>query len=301
MDIKKLDLNLLVALESLLAERNVTKAAQRLGLSQPALSAQLDRLRDVFADPLLVPAQRGMTPTQRALDLEAPLHEALEHVRRVVGERQNFESARATQTFTIAASDYIEYALLMPVSLSLRSKAPGLRFAWRTLDLQAIARQMEAGEIDMAILTHGSTPEHLRTRKLFDEQYVAIVRKGHPRVKRKLDLDTFCALEHVVVSPRGGGFTGEADIALAAHKRKRCVVLSVPNFLMLPEIVARSDLIALAPRQMVRDRADHLQLLEPPITVPGFTMSLAWHHRTHANAAQAWFRAQLVATASQRN
>ena len=295
MDIRKLDLNLLVALEALLAERNVTKAAKRLSLSQPAVSAQLARLRDVFADPLLVPTQRGMTPTQRALDLEAPLREALEHVRRVVGERQNFDPGKATQTFAVAASDYVQYALLAPLSLSLRAEAPGLRFAWRALDLPALARQMETGEIDMAVLTHGAAPEHLRTRKLFDERYVAIARKGHPRVKRKLDLDTFCALEHAVVSPLGGGFAGEADVALAAHKRTRRVVLSVPNFLILPEIVIRSDLIALVPKRMVPGGDDRLRELEPPIAVPGFTMALAWHNRTHANAAQAWFRARLAA------
>src|SRR5262249_8831677 len=120
MDIRKLDLNLLVALEALLADRNVTKAAQRLGLSQPALSAQLNRLRDVFSDQILVPARRGMIPTQRALDLEAPLHAALEHVRRVVGERQVFEPAKAKATFSVAASDYVQYALLTPLTLAIR-------------------------------------------------------------------------------------------------------------------------------------------------------------------------------------
>src|SRR5262245_45027701 len=125
MDIRKLDLNLLVALEALLTERNVTKAAQRLSLSQPALSAQLNRLRDVFADPLLLPAQRGMIPTQHALDLETPLHEALEHVRRVVGERQTFDPTQARLTFSVAASDYIQYAVLTPLTLALRREAPG--------------------------------------------------------------------------------------------------------------------------------------------------------------------------------
>jgi len=295
MDLKKIDLNLLVALEALLAERNVTKAGQRLRLSQPALSARLNRLREIFSDRLLIPAQRGMTPTQRALELEAPLHEALENVRRVVGERQSFDPSKAKLTFATAASDYIQYALLTPLMLSLRNEAPGLRYVWRTLDIADLARQMETGEVDAAILTHELTPEHLRVRKLFDERYLAIVRKNHPKVKRKLDLDTFCALDHAVVSPRGGGFSGETDVALAAHKRKRRVVLSVPNFLMLPEVIARSDMIALAPERIVRDRAARLQLLEPPIPVPGFTLSLAWHDRTHATPAQKWFRERLAA------
>ncbi|WP_437984389.1 LysR family transcriptional regulator [Sorangium sp. So ce117] len=290
MDSSRLDLNLLVALDALLAERNVTRAAKRLNLSQPALSAQLQRLRELLGDPLLVPAQRGMTPTRRALELQAPLHEALEGVRAVVAAGAGFDPATSELTVAIAASDYVQYALLMPLAFQLRREAPGVRLAWRALDVAQLAGQVERGEVDLAVLTPELAPEHLRSRKVLDERFVVIVRRNHPLVSRTISLDQLCALDHVVVSPRGGGFTGATDAALAALGRERRVVLSVPSFLMVPELVARSDMAALVPERLARDRADRLELLPPPVPVPGFAIVMAWHHRTAKHPALTWLR-----------
>ncbi|WAS95822.1 LysR family transcriptional regulator [Nannocystis punicea] len=290
MDSSRLDLNLLVALDALLAERNVTRAARRLHLSQPALSAQLQRLRELLGDPLLIPAQRGMTPTRRALELQAPLHEALEGVRAVLAAGAGFDPATARLTITIAASDYMQYALLMPLAFQLRREAPGVRLAWRALDDAQLAGQAERGEVDLGLITPETAPEQLRSRKVLDERYVVIVRRDHPRVTGAVDLDLLCALDHVVVSPRGGGFTGPTDLALAAHGRERRVVLSVPSFLMVPELVARSDMAALVPARLARDRADRLQLLEPPVPVPGFAIAMVWHRRISRHPALTWFR-----------
>jgi DNA-binding transcriptional LysR family regulator len=295
MDTKKLDLNLLVALEALLAERNVTKAAHRLNLSQPALSAQLNRLRDIFSDPLLLPAQRGMIATARALELQEPLHSALDQVRGVVAKQSPFDPATADITFSIAASDYVQYAVLMPLTLALQREAPKVRIAWRTIDGRTIAGQMESGEVDLGFITLDTAPDALRTRKLYDETYVCIARRNHPMIARKLDLVTFAALDHVIVSPRGGGFTGATDTALEALGHERRVGLSVTSFLMVPEIVARSDMVALVPRKLVKDRADRLQIIDPPLPVQGFTISLVWHDRTTAHPAQRWLREKIIA------
>jgi DNA-binding transcriptional LysR family regulator len=293
-DTKRIDLNLLIALDALIAELNVTRAATRLNLSQPALSAQLNRLRDLFGDPLLLPAQRGMIPTARALELQEPLRRALDGVRAVVAERAPFDPASADLTVTIAASDYIQYAVLMPLTVVLRRQAPMIRVAWRALDGRLIAGQAERGEVDLAIMTPDTAPDQLRSRKLFDERYVCIARNHHPKVRRSLDLDTFAALEHVIVSPRGGGFTGPADVALATHRRSRRVVLSVASFLMVPEIVARSDLIALVPARLVRGRGNHLIIRDPPIPVAGFAIGMLWHDRNTAHPAQRWLRDQIA-------
>ncbi|WP_437297833.1 LysR family transcriptional regulator [Sorangium sp. So ce426] len=297
MDSSRLDLNLLVALDALLAERNVTRAAKRLNLSQPALSAQLQRLRELLGDPLLVPAQRGMTPTRRALELQAPLHEALEGVRAVVAAGAGFDPATSELTVAIAASDYVQYALLMPLAFQLRREAPGVRLAWRALDVAQLAGQVERGEVDLAVLTPELAPEHLRSRKVLDERFVVIVRRNHPLVSRTISLDQLCALDHVVVSPRGGGFTGATDAALAALGRERRVVMSVPSFLMVPELVARSDMAALVPERLARDRADRLELLPPPVPVPGFAIVMAWHHRTAMHPALTWLRDRVRALA----
>lgn len=297
MDIEKLDLNLLVTLDTLLAERNVTRAARRLNLSQPALSARLMRLRELLEDPLLLPAQRGMVPTKRALELQAPLHDALENVRRVVAEGAPFAPASAVATIAVAASDYGQYSILMPLTSALRAEAPGVRIAWRTLDASALMVQTERGDVDLALMTPETAPELLRMRKLFHERYVAIVRAGHPAVQGEIDLDLFCRLEHVIVSPVGGGFTGPTDAALEAVGRSRRVVLSAPGFLVVPEIIARSDMIGLAPYRIARDHAARLQILEPPVPVPGFEIAMVWHDRTTAHPLQRWLRERIAAVA----
>jgi DNA-binding transcriptional LysR family regulator len=295
-DTKRLDLNLLAALEALLAERNVTRAAVRLNLSQPALSAQLARLRDVLGDPLLLPAQRGMTPTARALELQEPLRRALDTLRQVVAG-SSFDPATATLTVSVASSDYVQMTVMLDAALRLRRQAPGVRLALRTLDGKALGGQMERGEVDLALSTAETAPPELRSRKLFDEHYKAIVRRNHPRIRRRLTLDAFAIEEHVVVSPRGGGFATPADVALAAHGVERRVVMSAASFLFVPEIVERSDLVALVPSRLVRDRADRLAVFDPPVPLPGFAISALWHDRTHGHPGHAWLRARIAEAA----
>jgi DNA-binding transcriptional LysR family regulator len=296
-DTRRVDLNLLLALDALLAERNVTRAARRLHLSQPALSARLQRLRAIFRDPLLVPAQRGMIPTQRALELREPLREALEKVHAVVADRAPFDPSQADLIVNIAASDYVQCALLPPLMVALKRNAPHMRPAWRQLNTADLFEQMQRTEVDLAIMTANTAPPQLRSRILFTERYVFIARRGHPRVRRSLDLDTFAALEHVVVSPRGGGFSGPADVALQARHRARRVALSVATFLIVPEIVAQSDLVAVVPQRLVLGRTERLLVREPPVPISGFTMAMVWHERTTAYPAYRWFRDTLAALA----
>jgi len=291
-----IDLNLLVALDTLLAERNVTRAARRLNLSQPALSAQLARLRILFGDPLLLPAARGMTPTRRALELQEPLRQALEEVRGVLVAGSAFDPAAARLRVGIAASDYGQVAVLLPLLRDLAIEAPGLTLAWRNLDAAALMAQMERGEVDLALMTPETAPERLRIRPLYDERYVVILRRGHPAARGGLDLDTYCGLDHVMVSPQGGGFVGPADAALAAHGRCRRVAVSAPGFLVVPEIIAASDMVALVPERIARAQAGRLDLFEPPIPVPGFTLAVVWHDRTTAHPALQWLRARLLAS-----
>lgn len=293
----KTDLNLLVALDALLTERNVTRAARRLNLSQPALSAQLARLRHLFGDPLLLPAQRGLIPTQRALDLQEPLRRALEEVRGVLLAGSAFDPAAAELTVSMAASDYGQYAVLMPLAVALAREAPGVRLACRALDAANLAQQMERGDVDVALMTPQTAPERLRMRILFEERYVAVLRRNHPAADGGLDLDTYCGLQHVVVSPQGGGFAGPADDALAAHGRVRRVALSAASFLMVPELIERSDMVALIPERIARDRADRLQVFDPPVPVPGFSIAMVWHDRANDHPAQRWLRARLLAAA----
>jgi DNA-binding transcriptional LysR family regulator len=294
MDTTRIDLNLLLTLEALLAERNVTKAAARLHLSQPAVSAQLSRLRDLFDDPLLVPAHRGMTPTAKALELLAPLREALDQLRHTLHTHRDFSPARARLTVSIACTDYVQAAVIMPLALALRRKAPGVRIAVRHWNPEQFERQLASGEVDLAVTTPNPGTPHLRTRHLFDETYVLIGRRNHPRLRAGLRIEEFVQLEHVIVSPSGGGFTTPIDAALAALGHQRKVVMSAASFLFVPEIVASSDLVALVPRRLLRRKQSRLTSIEIPWLAQQFNVSLVWHERTHGHAGQRWIRELLV-------
>ena len=292
----RLDLNLLVTLEALLAEQNVTKAAARLHLSQPAVSAQLSRLRDVFADPLLVPARRGMTPTAKAMDLLAPLRQALDQVRATVSGHGDFDPATSGLTVNIACTDYVQSAVATRIVIDLQARAPGMRVALRHLDIPQLEAQMARGDVDLALMTPQAAPPALRTRHLFTDQYVLIGRRDHPQLRRPVTVERFSRLAHVVVSLQGGDFATPVDDALAALGYRRKVVLSAASFLFVPEVVSRSDLVALVPKQLTRDREDRLRVLKCPFPVDGFDVGMVWHERTHGHSGHRWIRELIVAS-----
>jgi DNA-binding transcriptional LysR family regulator len=289
-NLRRIDLNLLVTLEALLTERNVTRAAQRLHLSQPSVSVQLRKLRDIFADPLLSPGPGGMVPTTRAQALLQPLRAALAEMRSVLEPRRSFDPTTAQLTWQVAAADYAEYAILLPLLGQLRKAAPGVRVAVREAAHAKMVKQLESGAIDLGLLAMENVPERLHHRVLFKEHYVLVARKRHPALRGKITVDTLCRLEHVVVSPDGGGFRGVTDTALDARGRKRRVVLSVPHFLFVPEVVARTDLVAMLPSRLVKDRSDHIQVIVPPLPVPPYEMAMIWHERSHLDPAHMWLR-----------
>lgn len=294
MNTSRLDLNLLVTLEALLAERSVTRTAARLHLSQPAVSAQLSRLRDMFGDPLLVPAHRGMTPTAKALELLGPLRLALDDLRNTLHAHRDFSPARSRLAMTIACTDYVEAVVVLPLVLALRQRAPGVRIAVRRFNPAQTEQQLASGDVDLAVATPDPAHSHLRTRLLFEESYVLIGRRDHPRLRTGLTLEEFVQLEHVVVSPSGGSFTTPIDDALTALGHRRQVVLSAASFLFVPEIVADSDLVALVPRRLLHGQRDRLTSIDLPWLAEQFDVSLIWHERTHGHAGQRWIRELLV-------
>ncbi|WP_216857664.1 LysR family transcriptional regulator [Burkholderia sp. S171] len=295
MDDKRLDLNLLLALEALLAELNVTRAARRLNLSQPALSAQLSRLRTIFGDQLLIPTSRGMLPTAMAADLETPLRLALDQARALISRAHAFDPASANLTFSISASDYMQVAILLPFLLQLNSRAPGLRVMMRLGDIRVAAAELERGDIDVAFVQSGDVEgRDLRNVDVLSERYIGIARKNTVR-DGVMPIDRFMAARHIIVSPRAEGFAGPTDDALASLGLTRQVAFAVSSFVFLIEAVSRSDLVALAPERLVARYSDRVDTFEPPIPVAGFKIAMVWHDRTHAHPARVWFRDQIQA------
>lgn len=294
--LRRLDLNLLVTLDVLLSEQNVTRAAQRLHFSQPSVSVHLSKLRDIFGDPLLLPGPRGMRPTARAESLREPLREALAALALAVSPEAAFDPATALQTWCIAATDYSETTVLMPALNRVRAEAPGTRIAVLQMVPARTAKQAEQGDIDLSFHTTDDAPPNLHQQPLFDERYVLVGRKNHPRLKRKPTLAQFRALEHVIVSPDGGGFAGPTDAALAERGMTRRVVLSVPHFGFMRRLIEETDLVGLLPSRLVGDRSA-LCVVRPPLDVQGFRMVMAWHERVHRDAGHRWLREVIAASA----
>ncbi|EPG8399746.1 LysR family transcriptional regulator [Serratia marcescens] len=292
-NLRRLDLNLLVTLDALLAEHNVTRAAQRLNFSQPAVSVHLAKLRAIFDDPLLLPGPRGMRPTARAEQLREPLRQALAALELAVTPATPFDPAVATDIWRVAAFDYGESTIVLPALNGLRTAAPGTRLAVLETAPSRIAKLAEQGEIDLAFHTREGAPPGLRQRTLFRECYVLVGRVGHPKLHKNLTLAQFCLLEQVMVSPDGGGFYGITDQALADVGLTRRVVLSVPHFLFVISVLTQSDLVAMLPERLVRNQP-LLQQLKPPLAVPGFEMTMLWHERSHRDPAHRWLREHIV-------
>lgn len=294
-DLRNLDLNLLKTLDALLDERSVTRAAQRLALTQPAVSGMLTRLRECFGDPLFIRNRHGITPTLRALELAIPVKQILAEVSQLL-QPKSFDAASAQMPLRIAATDYALSAVAVPFITALRQQAPGVRVSVQPVVNALLAEQMAQGEVDMALVTPDTTPPELHTRHLFDERYVCLLRTGHPAAETgMLSLDHFCTLDHALVSHSGTQFHGVTDDALAAIGRHRRVTLAVNSFLVLPEILRSSDLIAVVPQRLAQYTTGLVQLA-PPVAIAGFSKVLAWHERSHRDPGHRWLRALLFNT-----
>ncbi len=292
-NLSRVDLNLLLTLDVLLTEHNVTRAAQRLNLSQPSVSIQLARLREIFADPLLLPGPRGMQPTARAEALREPLRQALDALERAVAPPNAFDPAQASVTWRIVATDYMAAVIILPALRRLRAVSPGTRLAVLELRPEQIVRQAGQQEVDLIFHTRDGAPPSLHQRHLFTERYVLAGRADHPGLKRRPTLAQFCEMEQVIVSPDGGGFSAATDVALANKGLSRRVVLSVPHFLFMLETLANTDLVAMLPERLVK-HASALKIVEPPLEIAGFDMMMLWHERVHRDPSHIWLRQHIM-------
>ncbi|NOK16224.1 LysR family transcriptional regulator [Corallococcus carmarthensis] len=298
-DLSGINLNLMVALEALLQEAHVTRAAARVGLTQSAMSHALAQLRELLGDALLIRGRGGMVLTPRAEQLVAPLRRGLAELRRALRHEPPFEPATASRRFTVATRDYFG-SVLLPGALELLGReAPGVDLSVLHVESSTYPALLETGEADLVVVTPPvESGPGLRQQKLFTEDFVCVVRKDHPTVRRTLDLDTYLKLSHVLISPRGDG-VGAVDVAL--EKRglpPRRIAVRVPYFLIAPLVVSRSDHILTAPRRLIAtfSEAYALQVFTPPLPVRPFDIFQVWHDRFDADPAHQWLRG-LVARA----
>jgi DNA-binding transcriptional LysR family regulator len=288
------DLNLLVALDALLRERSVTRAARRVGLTQPSMSRALGRLRAMLGDALFVRSGRGLVPTPRALALQPELGGALERLATAVAEQRPFDPASAERTFHVSTADY-GMAILAPlVTERAFGQAAGVRLVLHAQSAGDDEALLE-GRLDALLAPRRpSTPGCVWTKLLSDE-FVCLVRRDHPSVGAELSLAQYGALGHVFVSPTLAT-AGVADRALARRGLRRRVAVVVPSFLVAPVIAAESDLVATVPSRIAKLYAGRLPVrsVPVPLEVPAVTVSMAWHERMRRDPAHAWFRRLLA-------
>lgn len=295
---KAADLGLMQALDVLLEESNVTKAASRLAISQPALSAQLRKLRTLFDDPLLVPAStgRGMVATPRALAVKGALRAALRQLDEIVEQASAFDPAQSRRVFRIVAND--NAAMMVGAALVAKIQALGaanIQIAFLHPTSRPVTERLEQGEADLALGSDRWADESLIRRPLLNDRFKVAQRLGHPRGREALDLDGYCRYDHVIVSSEGGGFVSAIDRLLETQGRRRKVAVSVQTYALAPAILKGSDLLCTLPSRFLEFYADQFGIFELPFEMPSFALSAFWHPRMQEDPPHVWLREQLVA------
>ncbi|PKU25644.1 LysR family transcriptional regulator [Telmatospirillum siberiense] len=291
-------LKLFVALDALLEHGNVTKAARQLGISQPALSAQLARLRELLGDPLLVPARggRGMVLTAQASTMKEPLRTALSQLRHVFAPPVPFTPTRSERTFTLILNDNAAAMLAGPlIAAAQQAGGRGIRMAFLH-PRSDIGGALESGEADIAIGSPPEAKEGLICRDLLRDGYQVACRPG--LLPGPMDLDAYTSLPHVMVSAAGGHFSSAIDLALARLGRERRVAVSVQSYAVVPTVVAQSDCLCTLPRRLLARYRSQLEIHDLPFAMADFSLSAIWHGRVTADPTHIWLREQLFAVAA---
>lgn len=295
------DLNLLVALDALLEERSVTRAAERVGLSQPGMSNTLARLRRLFDDPLLVRRGAEMVATPRAESLAAPVRAALDVIADALDQQPAFDPAVDRRTFTISCSDYSVLMLIGPLVRRVATEAPGVTVQVLPRALDPV-RALQSGASDLVVeppeILAGAT---LPSQRLFDDRWMCCVWEGNTRVGERMTTETYRALGHLSYSMGAGQPASLADRHVASLGLVRRIEFTVESFLLAPFLLQGTELVALVPARAAPhfQRTADVRLLDPPVAFPTLTEMLWWHPRHGADPAHGWLRAQIAAVAAE--
>jgi DNA-binding transcriptional LysR family regulator len=298
MQLRTFDLNLLVVFEAVLRERSVTKAGEKLGLSQPAMSHALNRLRWMLKDQLFVRTPEGMMPTPRAEHLAEPISRALAELQRTL-DPEEFTPEEAHRRFVVAVNNYAAVVLAGPVFGECRALAPNVRLSLRPSGTLDVPEMLDRGELDLAILGQQASVSRFSSQALIEDHYVAVMRRGHPMAQRELDLEAFAALPHLVISSSGDDL-GFVDAGLAARGMARAVMAEAP-YLSAGALLTQSDMVAVMGRQIAEEfrRAHAIELTPLPIPSPPLSSVMVWHSRFDDHPAHKWLRGAFRSVAAQ--
>lgn len=294
----KYDLNLLPVLLVMMEERNVTRAAERLGITQPALSNVLNRLRETLNDPLFIRERYGMRPTPKAEQLAQVVGAALSSIDKVILGQQDFDPLNATRLFTLAPNSYVEFIMMPAIVARLRSCAPGIRLRLTPFGNDVTETGVISGNTDMVLGRIVEPPDNLVVQHLMNEGLACVIRADHPLVGENLSAEQYEQLKHVNVLPPGRMRAGLYQ-ALEQRGLRRQVAVSVTHFLAVPEMIAVTDYCATLPRLICQhlSRDQRLRIVPAPVDLGTFPVEMGWHARYRDDPAHRWFRTLITETA----
>jgi DNA-binding transcriptional LysR family regulator len=298
-DLRGVDLNLLVSLRVLLTQRHVTRSAEKLGLTQPALSASLARARTLFRDKLLVRGPQGLVLTPRGEQILEQLNQIMEVTERLIALPEEFTPATSHRIFTLMGSDFVEFILLPSLMATLASEAPNLQILYKSPDRKNLEAMLANSELDLVVGYVPDPPKELIRRTLFHEPFACVARRGHPLLHDQgLAIEQYVELQHVQVLARDATMYGDdIETAIAAIGLVRKVALWEPNFLAVGNVVAQTDLISTVPRRMAAHFAQGLPIVvyDPPLALPAPDIALYWHPRSQQDPGHMWLRGKIAA------
>jgi DNA-binding transcriptional LysR family regulator len=296
MKLSAFDLNLLLVFDAILREQSVTKAAERLSLSQPAMSHALNRLRWLLKDQMFVRTPAGMMPTPRAEQLALPVRRALDELQLAL-EPETFIPSTADRRFTVAVNNYAAVVLAGPIVAECGMRAPRIRLSLRPSGTLDLADLLDRGELDLVISAVDAPAERFASQVLFEDRYVAVMRRGHPAADRALDLATFADLPRLAISSSDEDVRF-VDEALASYGQSHSVVLETP-YLSAGTVLGRSDMVAVLGRQIAQEfrRSHQIEIKELPFASPNLRSIMLWHRRFDDQPAHRWLRETIASAA----
>jgi DNA-binding transcriptional LysR family regulator len=295
-DIRGVDVAMLRTFDALMRERSVSRAAARLFLSQPAVSASLSRLRQVFGDPLFTRTAHGVAPTERAHALAVHVERVLAEMALMVDSGTGFDPAASQRIFRVAGSDHASRLMLPALAAELAACGSGIRIFWESGAMAALNERLRKGDVDLAVLPRTQAPRDVEAALLYEDRYVLVARQGHPRLAADATLETFCDTPHVFLGYGNTVLDDLIDAALQREGRTRQAQLAVTTFSQMVDVLVRTDHVAVMPQRVAHTHADRLQQQALPIELPNYQLFVCWDRRGHADAGLQWLRDSFVRT-----